>query len=616
MNNIAPDQNSRDSILDPLGSFIVQAPAGSGKTELLTQRYLLLLAFAEKAPEEIIAITFTRKAAAEMRARILAALSRGADPEPPQGPHARKTWELARLALEKDKEKHWNILSNSQRLRITTIDSLCSSLVRKMPVVSSLGTPPEVEEDLSLLYQEAVRSLLQDVDQASYKKDLSVLLRHLDNQIWWFEKLLVEMLRKREQWLDVVSIASRQEQLREILEYSLQAAAMQIMQNLQKAFPSEFTGELLPLLQFALNQKNLGQAQYLNIDEMNDLEAIAVWREVSNIMLDSKGNWRKTVNVKNGFPVGESKTEKIEFKAIKERMQAVLIEFARSDSSNLKRYEAFKEALLSVQKIQVLAYQDRQWDLLKALLVVLPVAVARLKQLFAEHAKIDFNEISLAALEALGKEEEPTELALSLDYQIRHLLIDEFQDTSQQQFQLLRALTRGWEPEDGRTLFLVGDPMQSIYRFRQADVSLFIQAKNYGVGNLKPSYVQLTANFRSDAAIIDWVNRHFSQIFPLQDDMVKGAVSYRASIATRKYEASEVQFVQTETPMEEAEQVCVTVKRLLNEKPEDNIAILTRSRSHLEAILPQLQAAKIQYQAVEIESISERQVIRDLLSLT
>jgi ATP-dependent exoDNAse (exonuclease V) beta subunit len=572
------------------------------------------LAYAERAPEEIIAITFTRKAAAEMRARVLAALNRGMDINPPEGPHARKTWELARAALAQDQAKHWNLLNNSQRLRITTIDSLCSSLVRKMPVISSLGSPPEVEEDLSLLYQEAVRGLLQDLDQAPYQEDLSLLLRHLDNQLWWFEKLLVDMLRKREQWLDVIAIASKQHQLREILEYSLQAAASQIMKNLQKAFPIELEAEFWPLMQFALNQKQLGEAQFLNIEAIGNLEAILTWREISLIMLDAKGNWRRSVNVKQGFPVGE-KEEKLEFKAIKERMHGLLAQLAHSHSPEHKRYEAFRESLLSIQKVQALTYQEPQWKLVKALLVILPVAVKKLKQLFAEQAKIDFNEISLAALEALGKEEEPTQLALSLDYQIRHLLIDEFQDTSQQQFQLLQALIRGWEPGDGRTLFLVGDPMQSIYRFRQADVSLFIQAKNYGICNLKPKYVQLTANFRSDNVVIDWVNHHFEHIFPLQDDMIKGAVSYRASVATRHYEASEVQFFQTQTALEEAEQVCQTVKSLLNRAPQDNIAILVRSRAHLEHILPMFQVAKIPYQAVEIESINQRQVIRDLLSL-
>mgnify|MGYP003389463336 CR=1 FL=1 len=71
----------------------------------------------------------------------------------------------------------------------------------------------------------------------------------------------------------------------------------------------------------------------------------------------------------------------------------------------------------------------------------------------------------------MGNLDQPTDLNLMLDYQIKHLLVDEFQDTSQLQFTLIKSLINGWEENDGKTLFFVGDPMQSIYRFRQADVS-------------------------------------------------------------------------------------------------------------------------------------------------
>ena len=69
----------------------------------------------------------------------------------------------------------------------------------------------------------------------------------------------------------------------------------------------------------------------------------------------------------------------------------------------------------------------------------------------------------------------PTDLLLSLDVRIKHILVDEFQDTSISQWELLERLTAGWQPGDGRTLFVVGDPMQSIYRFREAEVGLFLQ---------------------------------------------------------------------------------------------------------------------------------------------
>ena len=105
------DQPQRQQALDPLQSFIVQAPAGSGKTELLIRRVLVLLAQACQAPEEIVAITFTRKAASEMRARIIQALQ-SATTDCPTNPHAKTTWQLARQVLARDQQEDWQLLKN------------------------------------------------------------------------------------------------------------------------------------------------------------------------------------------------------------------------------------------------------------------------------------------------------------------------------------------------------------------------------------------------------------------------------------------------------------------------------------------------------------------------
>ena len=91
----------------------------------------------------------------------------------------------------------------------------------------------------------------------------------------------------------------------------------------------------------------------------------------------------------------------------------------------------------------------------------------------------------MAAQRALGEAENPTDLALSLDYQVQHLLIDEFQDTSVSHYDLLEKLVAGWEPGDGRTIFAVGDPMQSIYRFREAEVGLFLKVCREGIETLR-----------------------------------------------------------------------------------------------------------------------------------
>ena len=118
----------------------------------------------------------------------------------------------------------------------------------------------------------------------------------------------------------------------------------------------------------------------------------------------------------------------------------------------------------------------------------------------------------LAARDALREDAAPTELALALDYRIRHVLVDEYQDTSPAQEQLLALLVAGWQAGDGHTLFCVGDPMQSIYAFREADVTLFLQAAEQGIGAVPLAPLRLGRNFRSSRAVVDWVNANFATL--------------------------------------------------------------------------------------------------------
>ena len=155
---LIPDLRAREEALAPSRSFIVQAPAGSGKTELLIQRYLGLLATVNE-PEEIVAITFTRKAAAEMRARVLEAFAHAIAGKAPASEHERRTQQLARAALDRDGARGWRISDSPARLRIQTIDSLCAALTRQMPMLSKFGSQPESIEDAGALYAEAAREI-------------------------------------------------------------------------------------------------------------------------------------------------------------------------------------------------------------------------------------------------------------------------------------------------------------------------------------------------------------------------------------------------------------------------------------------------------------------------
>jgi ATP-dependent helicase/nuclease subunit A len=245
---------------------------------------------------------------------------------------------------------------------------------------------------------------------------------------------------------------------------------------------------------------------------------------------------------------------------------------------------------------------------------VLGRASERLKDVFRERGVVDFVEVTRAAIKALGTDDAPTDLLYRLDYRIEHLLVDEFQDTSLAQYELIKGLTAQWSDGDGHTLFLVGDAMQSIYRFREAEVSLFLKSwKQQRLGSVRLVALTLTTNFRSTPQIISWVQEKFSPMMSEDDDLV-GAVQFRPSEASRPRgdKPQVIRFIDDKGE-EEASAVVEIVRRA---KEEGSVAILVRSRSHVTAILPALRNAGIPYEAVEIDRLTEQQHILDLISLT
>jgi ATP-dependent exoDNAse (exonuclease V) beta subunit len=276
------------------------------------------------------------------------------------------------------------------------------------------------------------------------------------------------------------------------------------------------------------------------------------------------------------------------------------------------------EALDAIRQLPPPRFTDEQWRTLRSLIEVLKLAVAQLRLEFQASGSVDFSEMTLAAARALGDAGDPSELALKLDARIDHLLIDEFQDTSNGQFELTANLLEGWERHDGRTVFVVGDPMQSIYRFRQAEVGRFLETVETGIGNVRPDPLVLSANYRSVEGIVAWVNRVFSAIFPALNDPRTGAVTYSPSLATRGSSESPVEVHAFPFEDREREAACVVglVRRAYEEDPGGKTAILVRARSHLPAIVDALKRAGLSFRAVKIDSLSERQCARDLLSLT
>lgn len=611
--NGIPDAEARLRALDPTQSFIVQAPAGSGKTGLLIQRYLRLLVFVDN-PEEIVAITFTRKAAAEMRERILKALQSAVS-----GPSTlfhdlsafdQLTHELASNALQHDLRNTWRILENPARLRIQTIDALCASLTQQMPILSQFGAQPETTEDASDLYVRAARSTVALLDEnATIADDLERLFDHLDNDTEFIVNLLVEMLARRDHWLRHIHGRTREE-----LEASLQALRRSAVDHVSCVFPTALKDELVDLMRYAAanlaaSNKSSIIAQCVDLGTLPD--TVEEWCGVAELLLTQKGTWRDKIDKNQGFPAGATAAEKESAKQWKARV-AEFIQALRDD-------EAVRQALIAMCELPPPAYSDAQWEILDVITRLLPHAVAELKLIFHVMSQVDFTEVAQRAVHALGEAEMPTDLALHLDYRIRHLLIDEFQDTSISQFKLIEKLINGWEMHDGRSLFAVGDPMQSIYRFREAEVGLFLQARQFGIGDLKLESVTLSSNFRSQRGIVNWVNHTFRQIMPAAENSAVGAVAYTPSFAVHGEQAERavrLHSIFENDRAQEAQQVIKVIQQIRNKRPDDSIAILVRNRNHLSEIVALLKARNIRFRAVDIDTLNVKPVIRDLLMLT
>ena len=201
---LVSDAEERARALDAQESFLVQAPAGSGKTELLVLRYLALLPTVEE-PEHVLAITFTRKATAEMRVRVLYALEKASCGEDPAAnAHEREVRRLAQAVLAHAQTRGWQLTEQPQRLNIQTIDSLALSIAYQTPLLSRLGgqlTPTEEATPLYALAAERTLAQLGSTLDPELADALAEILKLRDASLPDCESLIAGMLAKRDQWL-------------------------------------------------------------------------------------------------------------------------------------------------------------------------------------------------------------------------------------------------------------------------------------------------------------------------------------------------------------------------------------------------------------------------------
>jgi ATP-dependent exoDNAse (exonuclease V) beta subunit len=677
-----PDQRKRKHALDPKLSILVQAPAGSGKTDLLARRFLRLLGEVDE-PGQVVAITFTNAAAAEMRNRILDKLKKAAEElqfaetEFPQGlkPHDSSaaitavrvktlTYQscpdassqacpdefsmdaLARRALSHSQALEWKLLDLPAQLRIRTIDSFCRELALQQPLLSGLGDGLSIGVQPEELYRRAAREALRKVDQAGSELGTAIeeLLQWRDNGWQEMENQLVEMLKVRDRWMHgfVLEREPDWEALRERLERPFAHAVRDALNGLSRLLDqvSNAREEALELARFACSQS--GGQLHQELAELAELpaapfigsvdfeEAHQAHVNLAALLLTGDGSLRKQVDKRLGFPA-DCKREK-----------GRILELI----AGLAAVPGLETALAAVRELPSIRYTEDEWKIVKACFTLLRQAAGELQIVFAEAGAVDFTEVSQIAQRVLrGEDNLPTDAALGVSDNIRHLLVDEFQDTSRRQHQLLASLIAAWPERTGRTCFVVGDPMQSIYFFRDADAELFPRVKALGleIPHDQPLLfdpVSLTANFRTTPGLVERLNKDFAQIFARDDG---SGITFAAAQPARVTKDGDgpafklhLEFVpqsgrgnsaDSENEIETAhaaqiEEIVALIRgqmsRVENAKASGGkfrIAVLGRAKNHLVPIAQALRDAGIPFRAVELEQLAARPEVLDALAL-
>ncbi len=651
------DQPERERALDTSRSILVEAPAGSGKTDLLTRRFLSLLGEVDE-PGQIVAITFTKAAAAEMRHRILAELEKASTSSLTTPADAFSMEALARRALVRSRKLGWQLIDLPAQLRISTIDSFCRELAIQQPLLSGFGSDLGVDEQPSELYRRAARRTLRTVDgnDAALQAAIESLLLWRDNNWLELEDLLVKMLAKRDSWMHDFLLQREPDwdTLRNRLETPFIDAIRNAIVRLDRMLDQVpgVRSEAHAIACFACGQT--GGILHKDLAELAEFprgpfdtaltveDAFTAYRCLADLVLTKgakKRAFRRQFDRNSGFPPG-SDTEKSR---------------ALSFIHSLRSVNGLESALADLGKLPTPRFTDEDWHIVRASFTLLRQAAAELRIVFAEKGAVDFIEIAQLAQRVLrGEDDLPSDAALAIADNIHHLLVDEFQDTSRRQHQLIASIAAAWPDRAGRTIFVVGDPMQSIYSFRDADAELFPRVRQFGLelpdgDAVSFDFVPLRANFRTQPALVNELNHTFEQVFakndgsgvtfsaatparegiidlfprltphmafmpqiPQSDSSDAGAQQQKQAI---RLERESVLVTQTGRIVELIRSYTGTIDRARKQGEKFRVAVLGRTRKILEPIATALRDARVPFRAVELERLKDRPEVLDALAL-
>jgi ATP-dependent helicase/nuclease subunit A len=473
-----PDAAAREFARDPVHNVVLEASAGTGKTSVLVTRYVNLLTRGVD-PGNILAITFTRKAAAEMRERIIRDLRRAAE---------QSTFDRARWTAIRDR------LADIQ---ISTIDAFCLSLLREFPLEADLdpgfGMADETEVP-RLVDQSLDTSLAIFIGLAKREPDLALVLAQLG--LTRTREGLAYLLQRRLVAWDVIDRFLA----RGPADLDADAVCGQAVDSLIDLFAGVTGG----LEQF-LAEGPVQQPRYqLLARDLRRLESFRIagnatvrglLNRVTAHTLKADGKPRASDRIhpykNDDYPGPEAgKRHRAEANRLGPPVEAILQRFSRD---------------LNV----VLARGIRR---------MFGIALAQYKKALNDRSLLDFSDVLQHAVDLLGRMDEFSQSRYRLEGRYHHVLVDEFQDTSRKQWELVSLLVKAWGEGLGLatqpSIFIVGDRKQSIYRFRDADVAVLKEASGF-IDALRPGSSArrtISRSFRAIPELLAFVNDLFAEV--------------------------------------------------------------------------------------------------------
>ena len=629
-------ENQSEAVKNLKQNLAITAGAGSGKTRVLTERYLEILLkqkdglmYQKDALERIVAITFTKKAASEMKDRIRQRLKQYFNDNSNQLTQQEKDWIIY-------------LLDNISQARISTIHSFCRELLRENLFSVGFKEDFEILEGLKQenLLNQAVTEVVDEI-RSDKEHSLYNLLWEL-NYSYGKKKLFNicrEMLLQRNQLDKLLNELQNKELKVKLEELISNDNFKQLKGYLTK---EEFQATIQALSQLESKNDSAGVKKVKQVVEL--AEKLLATLEQFQAQTDAQSE-KKAELLELHFKLLKQLYNAKKDKAVNIYGQMNASDWVGGNDTKLKANTLFNELIDLIPNAgqKVVETSTINSAVITKLLKLYRPLAKKYQQLKLEQGFLDFIDLEKRVAKKL---QEDYQLVKKLRAKIEFMLVDEFQDTNQMQWDILRPLVTTDEAKKELVkgkLFIVGDPKQSIYGFRRADVRIFNQVMNKIVESNPTGKIKLSKNFRSNRAIIEFINHIFDNIFPTSQDQADEYdvlhqqlsfgrnVKYQSAIETEPDSHLELLLTPYSSDDEadkgdyEGQLLAEKIKWLVEESEQKifknknleavdygDIAILMRSRTRLKKYETALERAGIDYQTVKGVGFYQHQEIYDI----